>query len=252
VIILSFNYSEPLFIEWFVNEQGEKVSEPVTNESKQVVVGKVILDYLPDFFYKVTSPSIELTTEIKINKPITLTTQYKVDYNSGFVYVHPDLEGNTLLFDYYKRGILKYPASRIVTKSEGGAIEALDKKLDNFDSAETTRVSSENTRISNENTRISDENTRIANEVARQLGYALMINESFIIYKEPVATFTDIATTYPTPVNGWATRVLDTFKTYRYNEGEGSWVWIDTITSGVYDNLATAPINGGNASSLFT
>ncbi len=248
---MSFNYSEPIFIEWIVDGNGDKISLPVTNEQKQVVIGKVILDYLPDFFYKITSPSEALITEININQPITLTTQYKVDYNSGYVYVHPDLEGDTLLFNYYKRGIIKYPASRIVTNSGGSAHETLDEKITGFDDAEAIRVSNENNRISAENSRVTEEGLRVLQEIARQLGYDLMINESFAIYKSPVATFTDITTTYPSPENGWLVRVLDTFRTYRYNSTLASWVWIDTITSSVYDNLATAPINGGNASSLF-
>ena len=38
-----------------------------------------------------------------------------------------------------------------------------------------------------------------------------------VIWKESVATYTDIATTYPTPETGWLVATLDTQQIYRYN-----------------------------------
>ena len=48
--------------------------------------------------------------------------------------------------------------------------------------------------------------------------------ETNIDWKESVATFDDIATTYPNPVDGWTVNVKDTDYTYRYNGT--SWVTI--------------------------
>ena len=48
--------------------------------------------------------------------------------------------------------------------------------------------------------------------------------ETNIDWKESVATYADIATTYPKPVDGWTVNVKDTDYTYRYNGT--SWVVI--------------------------
>lgn len=48
--------------------------------------------------------------------------------------------------------------------------------------------------------------------------------ETNILWKDAVATYDDIATTYPYPREGWTVNVLDTGNTYRY-DGE-SWVRI--------------------------
>ena len=48
--------------------------------------------------------------------------------------------------------------------------------------------------------------------------------ETNIDWKEAVATYNDIATTYPNPVDGWTVNVKDTDYTYRYNGT--SWVAI--------------------------
>ena len=116
--------SEPIFVEWFTDEQtGQKISIPVNNEQKQVINGKIILDYVPDKFYKVLFSSTP-NSELNINEQITDINQYKVDYNIGYIYLHPDRELQNLTFNYYKRGIIYYPASRVYTKITNGTIES--------------------------------------------------------------------------------------------------------------------------------
>lgn len=48
--------------------------------------------------------------------------------------------------------------------------------------------------------------------------------ETNILWKDAVATYADIATTYPYPQEGWTVTVLDTNQVYRYNGDE--WVQI--------------------------
>ena len=72
---MSFNYSEPLIIDWITDGGGNKVSLPVTNEQQVVVNSTIVLDYIPDAFYGVTSNSATPTTEIRISQEITLNTQ---------------------------------------------------------------------------------------------------------------------------------------------------------------------------------
>ncbi len=67
--------------------------------------------------------------------------------------------------------------------------------------------------------------------------YESMIKTSNIILKPPVANYAAIATTYPSPKNGWTTRAIDTGRLYRYNSTIAAWEWIDTITTSAYDAL---------------
>lgn len=62
--------------------------------------------------------------------------------------------------------------------------------------------------------------------------------ETNIDWKETVATFSDIATTYPNPVDGWTVNVKDTDYTYRYN---GS-AWVAISANAIPQ--ATTSVNG--------
>jgi hypothetical protein len=169
------NFSDPLIITWHVDGSGNKISLPITNINHTVINGRFLLDYIPDEFYKVTINTPSDMVEIDIGRLLTSNAQYKVDYTNGLVYVHSDLEGDTINASYYSRGIISYPASRVYTESTGENItETLQEKIDSlltigteYDNAETDRVNAENTRVSNENTRISNENTRVSNENTR-------------------------------------------------------------------------------------
>lgn len=57
-------------------------------------------------------------------------------------------------------------------------------------------------------------------------------------WKESVTTFDDIATTYPTPEDGWTVNVKDTDITYRYN----GTTWIDISANAI--PLATSTVDG--------
>lgn len=65
-------------------------------------------------------------------------------------------------------------------------------------------------------------------------------------WKESVATYTDIATTYPTPEDGWTVTVKDTDETYRYNGTE----WVSILTSTI--PLASDTVDGKMSSTDFT
>ena len=53
--------------------------------------------------------------------------------------------------------------------------------------------------------------------------------ENDVVWKEAVATYSDIATTYPNPEAGWTVNVTDTNSTYRYSGSE--WVQISASTT---------------------
>ena len=47
------SYKDPIIPDWNRDENGDKVSELITNEQKQVVGNRITLDYLPDIQYRV-------------------------------------------------------------------------------------------------------------------------------------------------------------------------------------------------------
>jgi hypothetical protein len=101
--------------------------------------------------------------------------------------------------------------------------------------------------ISNENTRIATEAARVTAEANRVIEFDNMIAAGYIIPKSPVATFADLATTYPTPVAGWIVKTLDDGKLYRYSGT--TWIWTDTVTASSYDALV---IDMGDKEDLVT
>jgi len=145
-----------------------------------------------------------------------------------------------------------------LTKSELDSInsEALVTKTDltnvnvtatNSKNDLTTLIENNQYSIESENTRISNEEDRVLAESNRVIEYQAMINSSKMILKNPVSSYSNIATTYPSPVIYWTVRTIDDGKMYRY---DGSiWVWIDTLNTSVYDTLvkkvtvsSTAPL----------
>ena len=129
------NYNDPTIIKWEVDEFGNKISVEITNETKQIVGNKLVLEGMPDEYYRV---QIAGFAEIDINSQITTTTQFKVDYRkTGIIYFHPDLDGTTITIDkYYSRGLVYFPASRIWTKIEGADIsETLNEVIDEAETA---------------------------------------------------------------------------------------------------------------------
>lgn len=120
----------------------------------------------------------------------------------------------------------------------------------------TTDISTLNTNLATEITnRINGDNTlQLAiNDVSSELDSNVVRIDSDIstlqtnvatalrgtIWKSEVETFTDIATTYPTPVQYWTVNVKDTGYTYQYDSTDG-WHIIDSN----YIPLATTIIDG--------
>lgn len=142
---------------------------------------------------------------------------------------------------------------RVVSENERLSNELVRKSNETTRmSSESTRVSNENTRVSNENARktsesgrvtaegvrVSNENARVSNEAIRQsnesqrqsqTSQALQdikdaVDTTKIIWKTPVQTYSNIATTYPNPELGWIVETLDTKFVYRYDGT--SWVYV--------------------------
>lgn len=91
-----------------------------------------------------------------------------------------------------------------------------------YDSKLTTQQSEYNGKFGEVNTRIDN----IASEIEGEV-YAGIVNGARLIWQEPVATFADLATTHPTPEEGWTSMARDTGIVYRFNST--AWVEIQEI-----------------------
>ena len=110
----------------------------------------------------------------------------------------------------YKK-ISEWTSSTSVERDNGETIETSVSKLE-------SDLSSLSKTVTNNKTSLGDKYTK--NEIDNKFSTL----ETNIDWKESVATYSDIAKTYPNPVDGWTVNVKDTDYTYRYN-GTG-WVAI--------------------------
>jgi hypothetical protein len=176
------DFNDSLVIQWNTDDAGNKISVQITNEEHKVVKNKILLNQIPDLFYKV---QISGLFEIKSNQQITATNQFKVDYTTGLVTFHSSKEAQTItVTQYYGRGIIYYSSERIYTQ------------LDNAGNVKET--------------------------------LADIFDKSKIVYKEPIATYADLATTYPSPNIGDAVQIEDTGRFYRWDGS--AWKYVQILT----------------------
>ena len=105
-------YGDPIIVDWYVDDRGNKISKSISNESLTVVDNKATLVGLPDEYKRV---KIDGMHEISIDKEIQDETESKVDYKQTRIgYFHPKKNGSTIVVnEYWSRGITFYPASRV-------------------------------------------------------------------------------------------------------------------------------------------
>lgn len=132
-------------------------------------------------------------------------------------------------------------------------------RINTFNANETIRQSNEDIRKSNEVSRVSEFNTlktesvnatnyainrgnyaleegnnaKSAAEETRQVmaNYEGVVEQTKKIYKESVATYDDIAITYPAPESGWTVQTKDTHIEYRWDGIE----WVDIGVSDQFE-----------------
>lgn len=120
----------------------------------------------------------------------------------------------------------------------------------NRNNAEIARQTSTATAISNANNAATNANNKatLANTATTNANNATAIftQETIKIYKPSVATYADIATTYPTPQNGWDTVTLDTSIEWRYNSTTSTWVNIGIKSQvDVATDISNGIVKGG-------
>lgn len=133
-------YNSPTVINWNLDDDGKKVSIPISNESKQVVDGKIPLEELPDEQYRI---KITGYVEINIKDKIDSTDKFKCDYTHGVLYFDQSMEGRAINIDrYYGRGQFLLPASRVWTKLglAGEVVQTLDTAIESVVEAEEVSI----------------------------------------------------------------------------------------------------------------
>lgn len=173
--------------------------------------------------------------------------RYPVTLNDNNGHIASKVDGSTITID--ENGIVRglpvddalssistNPIQNKVVKAKVDEIEKNVSKNTEDISKNSTNISNNTQKITSLETAVSSEKTR-AESVENQLKTDLEngkkvwddkytkseIDNKFstletnIDWKEAVSTFDDIATTYPTPDDGWTVNVKDTDYTYRYN-----------------------------------
>ena len=137
------NYNDPIIYNWHYNEQtGEKYSVKLNNEQHVITGGKIFLNQIPDKFHGVKINGL-------VERDLIQTAEhFKVDYTNGMITFQKAKEGQTVtISEYYGRGVISYPASRIWTKqgNMGEIIETLDGVLQALGSTATIKAEIEAT-----------------------------------------------------------------------------------------------------------
>jgi hypothetical protein len=100
------------------------------------------------------------------------------------------------------------------------------------------------TTINNIQNAMDNANTATNNATNATANFQSLLDQQKLVYKQSVATFADIATTYPTPQLGWRVVTKDTGLVYRYDGT--TWLEIDMSTTAEGFNVSIsdkAPAN---------
>lgn len=230
---------DSVFIKWHVDGIGREFVEEIRNEKHIVIDGQFVLNQVPSKFHKVKITNLQLF-ETSFQKPLT-PTLYKVDYNIGIVYVDSSLNGQLIIVDYFGKGIVYYPSSRIYTEVDdngnvvdtvGSIIDVGYQAIDNlkqfnevytnvvnatntanqlssdFSNAEDIRVTNENDRELNETTRINAEGDATKGRVKEE--NTRMVNENQRIVNENIRVTNEQNRTVE--FDGWRTSISNAGK----------------------------------------
>lgn len=230
---------------WIIQRRIGTQLDPFLQITEQITVanGKAITSEIIDKYQHIIITGSGKTFFIKKNG-IPDINNVVVNYDQGIIYFDAQYEGMQYTASYWGKGSYFLSANRIFSEkdAQGNVTETLKDLTDTIVVNDGLYTVNEGIRNIDEDTRKTNEILRIENEIIRQGqesnrvdDVASMINSSKMILKGSVSTYSDLATTYPTPLIYWTVRVLDTNRLYRF-DGE-SWIYIDSISTGAYDEL---------------
>lgn len=194
---------------------------------------------------EISSDTYERIREIAID-------QFLVNYSNGIIQFHPTHEGKTFLCDYWGKGFIIIPASRVyaMIQRSPDMVKTLQDIIDetllqlknNQDSISNLQTVIQNAINATTNTNQATDNANLARDGANQATIKAQVAtqdaldaaaSTIMIYKNPVFTYANIGATYPIPKNGWRVMVEETGDIYRYDGIlENAWKLIDNYTGG--------------------
>jgi hypothetical protein len=166
------------------------------------------------------SETIIFPTMYEITDGVVEDNQYKVDYVQGVLTFNASQVGAKYLCKYTGSGFHYFPSSRISYQQNlDGSITTIKQVLD-----------SSMTTINNIQNAMDNANTATNNATNATANFQSLLDQQKLVYKQSVANFAAIATTYPTPELGWRVVAKDTGIAYRYDGT--TWVEIGNATAG--------------------
>lgn len=162
-------YQELLDILWHTDVNGNKISIQRTNQQFKIVDNKIILNEVPDSFYKVT---ISGKYEIDFKQRINSAEYFKVNYLTGEVFFHENLDGNTVIVDeYYGRGVIRLFGKRIIIQDsynnwDSDNLEDLSVEIKNYINSQASTLDNHTTKIQTNENNITSNLIKINKNIA--------------------------------------------------------------------------------------
>ena len=178
-------------------------------ESQQIINNKAILSEIPDTFTKVQVSGQNITWIETTGVPSE--NQYQVDYNEALVLFHESRNGLTLSFSFKGTGAHYLNVKRVFVLTD-----------ENGDVVQTLADLSDDVNIGLNNAIVATNNAITATNNANNA-----YSSTKLIFKNPVANYNSILSTYPSPQLFWTVQTLDNSKYYRYDGS--AWVYIQEI-----------------------
>lgn len=231
-------YLDPIHIVW----RDGSTSDPYVEKTEylKVVNQTIVLNEIPDKVFRVRIQGLVEVNADSIKVSALVANQFSVNYATGVIQVHKDMEGKTLNVFYKGRGFIQYPSDRIYHQDKFNNViltlnDIIDKSLESVESL-NIKVDSKiadykeirdvvvqkisEAILATENSIQATDKTDIATKKALDA-----YNTTRLVFLKYVDTFDEVGIKYPSPQVGWTVQVYDTGIRYRYDGIE--WLPID-------------------------
>lgn len=236
-------YNDPNLAIWRTGQPGDEYIDRLDN--LPIINGKITLLEIPSYSDRVSIDGfIEVSREIYESVGSLNDNQFLVDYATGVIMFTSIHEGESILVKYKGKGLSMIAASRVyamVSRQPDIVItlqDLIDQANDRLHQI-TTKINEAQIAINTAYEAASNANVAadFATDAGTRANDAAELAEdaaasTIIIYQDPVLDFTDIATIYPNPQNGWRVMVQNTGDIYRYSTYFNAWKKIDNWTGG--------------------
>jgi hypothetical protein len=221
-----FNKNLPQPIHIFKRTGGQDNPQLDIKEDITMTTNRVILKEIPVKYYRVAVSENAGGYFYEKDSIVDLSeNEFYVDYINGILTFHESVVGKMLTFTYKGEGFILLSADRIFTRDEHGFVaETLQELVDKCKSGVEEyrqliewKVQVINQKIIDAQLAIDNANNAATDARTKTADYQAVVESTKMFYKEMVATFADIALTYPTPEIGWVVPVEETKLRYRWD-----------------------------------